>query len=153
MNRKNLLRRVGGFVLAALLLSGIAITSGTTAEAQRRSHGRIQGRSGGRVVVVRPVRPLHRPFRSFRNFGLYGNPYGYPYGYYDTRYSQYVFSNSEAAVSQGYKDGLKTGSNDARRRQSYKPERSHYFHDAGFGNYAEAYREGFSNGYGDGFES
>ena len=46
---------------------------------------------------------------------------------------------------------LKTGSNDAPGGQSYDPERSHYFREAGFGNFAENYREGFSRGYGDGF--
>ena len=34
---------------------------------------------------------------------------------------------------------------------SYDPARSHYFHDAGFGNFAEAFRSGFSNGYRDGY--
>lgn len=71
----------------------------------------------------------------------------FAYGYY----GQYVFGDSEAADAQGYQDGLKTGSNDARRRQSYDPDRSHYFKDAGFGNFASAYREGFLRGYGDGF--
>jgi branched-subunit amino acid permease len=28
---------------------------------------------------------------------------------------------------------------------------AHYFHDASFGNFAEAYRSGFSNGYRDGY--
>jgi len=73
--------------------------------------------------------------------------YGYPYGYY----SQYVFGDSVAADSQGYHDGLKTGSNDARRGQSFDPERSHYFKDSGFGNFAGNYREGFSRGYSAGF--
>jgi len=44
-----------------------------------------------------------------------------------------------------------TGSNDARRGQSNDPERSHYFKDAGFGNFAEDYRDGFLRGYSDGF--
>jgi len=33
--------------------------------------------------------------------------------------SQYVFGDSVTADSQGYQDGLKTGSSDARRGQSY----------------------------------
>jgi hypothetical protein len=128
-----LVRRIIGLILAALLLTGIVILSGTTAAAQ----GRLQRR----VIVVRPIRSFG-PFR----------PYGYPYGRYNY-YSQYVFSSGVAAENQGYHDGLKTGSSDARRGQSYNPERSHYFQDAGFGNFAEAYREGFSRGYRDGFES
>ncbi len=131
MNRKNLLRRIGGFVLGAALLFGVAIMSSTAVEAQRGFHSR--GFIGPRFGYGYP----------YRYYGYYAYPYGY--------YSQYVFGDSEAADSQGYHDGLKTGSNDARRGQSYDPERSHYFKDSGFGNFAENYREGFSRGYSNGF--
>ena len=134
MNRKNLLRKIFGFTLAALLLTGAALTTGSTVQAQGRR---------GRVVVVRPVRPFFHPFYP------YGYPYPYSYGYY----GQYVFSTAEAADSQGYHDGLKTGSDDARKNQSYNPERSHYFRDSGYGNFADAYRDGFTRGYRDGFQS
>ena len=126
MNTKNLLHRIGGLILAALLLTGVAITSSATAQAQGRR----------RVIIVRPIRPF-RPFDD-------------PYRRYDY-YSQYVFSSTEAAVNQGYHDGFKTGSEDAHKRKSYDPERSHYFHDAGFGNFAEAYRDGFVRGYREGY--
>ncbi len=143
MNGKNLLRRIGGVVLAASLLFGVAIMSSTAVQAQRGFHGggfHGGGRRGGGFHARVFVGP---------RFG-YGYPYwdyGYPYGYY----SQYVFGDSEAADAQGYHDGLKTGSKDARRGQSYDPERSHYFKDAGFGNFAGDYREGFTRGYKDGF--
>jgi hypothetical protein len=70
-----------------------------------------------------------------------------------TFYRQYVFSNSEKAYSRGYKDGIKIGESDGRKSKSYGPERSHFYHDAGFGNYAEAYRSGFSSGYRAGFRA
>src|SRR5712691_9496311 len=128
------LRRIGGFILAALLIPGIAIVSNSTAQAQR----------GRRVVIVRPV---YRPF--------YWDPFWDPYWGFSryNYYSQYVFSSSEKAFTQGYHDGLKTGEGDAKHHRSYDPERSHYFHDAGFGNYAEAYREGFARGYADGYRA
>ena len=132
MKRKNL-HRIAIFILSALLIPGVAFLSSTTAQAQRRS-----------VVVVRPFPRFHR------GFGWY--PYGYPYPYYGY-YNNYVFGSSESAYDQGYRDGLKTGENDARRRQSYNPERSHYFHDAGFGNYSVEYRDGFVSGYESGFRS
>ena len=131
-----LVRRIIGLILAALLLTGIVILSGTTAAAQ--------GRFQRRVIVVRPI----RPFRAFR-------PYGYGYGPFNRYgyYSQYVFGNSEVAYNAGHKDGLKTGENDGRKGKGYNPDRSHYFHDAGFGNFAEAYREGFVSGYRDGYRA
>src|SRR5260370_18169734 len=39
MNGQNSLRRIGGFVLAALLMFGTAIMSSTAVEAQGRGHG------------------------------------------------------------------------------------------------------------------
>lgn len=128
------LRRFGGLILAAFLVSGIAIMGGSTAEAQGRR----------RVIIVRPYR-FYRPYNPW----WYGYPYGYGYGYY----SEYVFRNGESAVNQGYHDGFKTGEKDGKKSKSYDPERSHYFHDAGFGNFAEAYRSGFSRGYREGYGS
>jgi len=91
---------------------------------------------------------------GFHNRGFFGPRFGYGYGYYGYPYgyySQYVFGDSQAADSQGYHDGLKTGSSDARRGQSNDPERSHYFKDSGFGNFAQDYRGGFMLGYSQGF--
>jgi len=135
------LRRFAGFILGALLLPGVAtLLSSTNAQAQQR-----------RVVVVRTYRPIYRPFYYDPFWDPYWDPYwGYSrYNYY----SQYVFKNPERAFSHGYHDGLKTGEGDARHRRSYSPERSHYYHDAGFGNYAEVYRSGFARGYHDGFRA
>ncbi len=133
--RGKYLRRFAGFLLAALLLPGvITLLSSTTTQAQRR------------VVIVRTYRPFYRPF--------YRDPFWDPYSYDRSRYyNEYVFSSSDRAANQGYHDGLKTGQSDVEHRRSYDPERSHYFHDAGFGNYASAYREGFARGYSDGFRS
>ena len=147
MNKKNLLKRIGGVVLAVSLLFGVAIMSSSSVQAQRGGfhgggfHGGGFHGGGFRSRVF--IGPRF-------GFGYYGYPYGYygyPYGYY----SQYIFGDSEAADSQGYHDGLKTGASDARRGQSFDPERSHYFKDSGFGNFAGDYREGFSRGYSAGF--
>jgi hypothetical protein len=135
------LRKIGGFVLAALMLSGIAFVSASNVSAQ-----------GRRRIIVRT-----NPYRIYRPFGFgYRSRWGYPFGYdpwspYGSYYSQYVFDNSYSAVNQGYKDGFKTGKDDGRKSKSYNPERSHYYHDAGFGNFAEVYRSGFSRGYQQGY--
>jgi hypothetical protein len=138
MRSKSLLRRFGGLLLAASLVGGMTMVSTTTAQAQHRVH-----RVHRRVIIVRPI----RPFPRFGRFGPYRPFDRYPY------YSQYVFSGPQAAESQGYHDGLKTGSKDAHKGKSYNPERSHYFHDAGSGNFGEAYRYGFLRGYRDGFRA
>ena len=138
------LRRIGGFVLAAVMLSGIAFVSASSVSAQ-----------GRRRIIVRP-----NPYRIHRPFGFgYRNRWGYPYdrwGYdpwspYGSYYSQYIFDDGDSAVNQGYKDGFKTGRDDGKKSKSFNPQRSHYFHDAGFGNFAEVYRSGFSRGYQEGY--
>jgi len=126
MNKRNF-RRVIGFILTAILLVGTFVIAATTAAAQRGAR---------RVVIVRPFRP-YDPFR-FNRLDYY-------------RYRQYVFDNDNEAYREGYEDGLKTGRNDGEKNKSYDPQRSHYFHDSGFGNFAEAYRTGFTNGYRDGY--
>jgi hypothetical protein len=146
MYTKNLGRKLGGFILALLLLPGLALFSAGTVEAQGR-HGGF--RHGGRVVVV-------RPFGFGRGFGRpywgYGDPYwGYP-GYGFGYYSHYIFKDDEDAYKQGYSDGVKTGSDDAKKHKSNDPVRSHYYHDSGFGNFGETYRDGFNHGYSDGYE-
>ena len=150
MRGKYLLRGIGGLLLSALLLFTVAASSATTANARGGGfhgggfHG--GGFRGGSRVVISP-----RFGVGFgRGFGWRGYPYGY-YGYPYPYYSQYVFGDSVAADSQGYHDGLKTGSDDAQHSRSFDPERSHYFRDAGFGNFPEQYREGFDRGYSAGF--
>lgn len=137
------LRKIGGLALTALMLFGVAFVSSSEAQAQRRR----------RVVIVRPY-----PYRIYRPFGFgYRNAWGYPYGWgydpwgYDFRYNHYVFEDSEKAGTQAYKDGFKTGKDDGKKNKSYDPQRSHYFKEAGFGNFAEVYRSAFSRGYQDGY--
>jgi hypothetical protein len=138
-------RRVGGILLATLMLSGIVLISSDTAEAQTRR----------RIIVVRP-----NPYRIYRPYGYrswWGRPFGYdrwgydPWSPYGSRYRQYVFDNSEEALSKAYKQGFKTGKDDGKKAKSYSPERSHYFKEAGFGNFGEVYRIGFSRGYREGY--
>ena len=139
------LRKMGGLALTALMLFGIAFVSSSEAQAQRRR----------RVVIVRPY-----PYRIYRPFGFgYRNWWGYPYdwGYdpwgYDFRYNHYVFDNADKAVGQAYKDGFKTGKDDGKKDKSFDPQRSHYFKEAGFGNFADVYRPNFSRGYQDGYRA
>ena len=137
------MRKIGGLALTALMLFGIAFVSSGEVQAQHR-----------RVVIVRPY-----PYRIYRPFG-FRNWWGYPYGWgydpwstYNFRYNHYVFDNSDEAVSQAYKDGFKTGKDDGKKNKSFDPQRSHYFKEAGYGNFAEIYRPNFSRGYQDGYRA
>ena len=136
------LRKIGGLALTALMLFGIAFISSAEAQAQQRRR---------RVLIVRPY-----PYRIYRPFG-FRNGWGYPYGWgydpwgYNFRYNHYVFDNTDEAAGQAYKDGFKTGKSDGKKDKSYDPQRSHYFKEAGFGNFGEVYRNNFSRGYQDGY--
>jgi hypothetical protein len=146
------LKRIGGFILATLMLGGTAFVSSSTVQAQGRR----------KVVIVRPY-----PYRLYRPFGFgyrnrWNDPFGYnrfgynrwgydPWSPYGSYYSQYVFRDSESAANQGYSQGFKTGNDDGKKSKRFNPERSHYYHDAGFGNFAEVYRSGFSKGYEEGY--
>ncbi|HWN09976.1 MAG TPA: hypothetical protein VNO50_12060 [Pyrinomonadaceae bacterium] len=143
--RRKYLRKIGGLFLATLMLSGIAFVAADTVEAQGRR----------RVVIVRtnPYR-FHRPFGWGRRWH---DPFGYdrwgydPWSPYGSRYRHYVFDNSDKAMNQAYKDGFKTGKDDGKKAKSYNPQRSHFYKEAGFGNFAEVYRSGFMNGYQSGY--
>jgi len=131
------LRKLGSLILMLLVLPGaVAIFSSTTVQAQRRV-----------IVVRRPFYRTYNPWWGFRSWGY--NPY---FDYY-SRYGEYVFNNSESAYNHGYSDGLKTGRNDAKDGKSYNPERSHYYQEAGFGNFGEVFRSGFLRGYADAYKS
>ena len=146
------LRRIGGLALSALMLFGITFVSSTEVQAQQQQ----QRRAGRRVVIVRPYYRIYRPLGwGYRNY--WGYPYGYGWGYdpwsYNFRYSHYVFDDSEEATRQAHKDGFKTGKDDGKKDKSYNPQRSHYFKEAGFGNFAEVYRSAFSRGYDEGYRA
>jgi hypothetical protein len=80
--------------------------------------------------------------------------------YDSANYGNYSYGLS--AYDQGYQDGLYTGANDARRGQSYFPERSH-FYISGTNGYSSvlgarliyqlAYRDGFLRGYQEGYQN
>ena len=139
MKRKYLLTGIRNLLLGALLVFGVTALATTETHAQARFHGGFRGGGFHTRVFIGPR--FVYPYRYW---------YGYPYAGY---YGQYVFGDSVAADSQGYHDGLKTGEEDARHGRSYDPERSHYFKDARFGNFAEIYREGFERGYSSGFRT
>jgi len=132
------LRRIGGLILSTLMLAGIVFVSPASVEAQRRR----------RIVIVRPY-----PYRFYRPYYWGYDPYWSPWSPYGNYYSHYVFDSGQEAMNQAYKDGFKTGRDDGKKNKSFDPERSHYFKEAGFGNFAEVYRPSFVRGYQEGYRA
>lgn len=136
MKSKYMMRRIGTAVMGIALLFGIGMVSTASAQVQwpwgqDRDYRRDRNQRD---------RDYRRDDRNRR--GGYGN-----YGY-------------QAARDRGYQDGLQTGANDGSRRQSYNPQRSHYYrnatygYDRSYGNkevYQQAYRDAFTRGYDEGF--
>jgi hypothetical protein len=114
-------------VVVSLLLGFVAF-AGTTAEAQYRSRGRI---------VVRP-----RVFVYPRTF--YPRTY-YPRSYYYNRV--YIPPTTHVTESQGFRDGLNDGRDDAEEGKGYRPESHNSFRNAQTSAYLDGFRRGYDEGY------
>lgn len=174
MNSNNLRNKIGGFILAFAVIPGIAIVGSATAQAQDRDR-QDQERSGiwqreGRRNRDRTDRDQSRirnrddryrarnrddryrqqddRYRQTQRRGTYGNNGNRGYG--NNGYG----NGSQIAVRQGFQDGLSTGASDASRGQSYNPQRSHFYKNGngGYGGDQQAYRNGFLQGYQEGYQ-
>lgn len=111
---KNLVTRG---LLAVLLLFGVLSVSASTADAQRRVHGR--------VVVVQ--RPLFFPRYYPRTYRVY-DPIAYQ-------------------REQGYSDGLSKGKDDAKHGRADDPASHTHFSESNSITYREAFAQGYADGY------
>ena len=141
MKSKYMMSRIGTAVMGIALLFGIGMVS--TASAQ------VQGPWGQNRDYRRDRDQRDRDSRRNRD-DRYGND----------RYGRGGNYGYQVARDRGFQDGLQTGANDGSRRQSYDPQRSHYYrnatygYDRSYGNkeaYKQAYRDGFTRGYDEGF--
>ena len=139
--------KIGGAILALSLVFGIGMIASTTAQAQDRD-GRW--RRGDRNRSERQDRDWRRNRNDDRYRGRRDGRYDRNDRYdRNGRYGNYGGYNNAAQIelNQGYQAGLSTGSSDARRGQSYNPQRSHYYKDAR----SQQFRNGFVRGYAEGF--
>ena len=142
---KILSKQIGGAILTLAFIFGISAAAGMTAQAQYRrdgddrrserrrdrddrwSNNQSQNRDWRRERAERER--LERARRDNRNYGNYGN--NGRYGSYGNNgsYGNYggYGNGSQVEANQGYQYGLSTGASDAQRRQSYSPQRSHYW--------------------------
>ena len=133
--------KVGGAILALSLVLGIGM-AGITAQAQDRNNG--QWHRNDRNRSDRQERDWRRNRNQDQNRSRRDDRYDRNDRYGNNR----GYNNSaQVALNQGYEAGLSTGSNDARRGQSYNPQRSHYYKDAR----SQQFRNGFVQGYAAGF--
>ena len=148
MKSINLKSRLWGAILSLSLLLGIGLASGITTQAQFRNdqdgrYGRDRDQDQDRD---RDDRDNDRNRRG-RNWGRYGN-YG---GSYQLR---------QTALNAGYNEGIKEGRKDSRRNESYdfrdegayKSATKDYSSRLGDKDlYRRYFRDGFENGYADGY--
>ena len=148
---KNFSKQIGGAILTVAFIFGISAAAGMTAQAQYRDRddrrwerrrdrddrwNQSQNRDWRRERAERErLERARRDNRNYGNNGQYGNYGGYGNG-------------SQVEVNQGYQYGLNTGASDAQRRQSYSPQRSHYWKEAR----SQAFRSGFEQGYAQGYQ-
>ena len=150
----HMIKKFGGAILGIVLAFGAIGATGLTAQAQKRN-GRWDQNNDWR----RNDNDNDRRWRNRRNERLHGRGYnngryGYP-GNNNGRYGNGRYSNNGAdgnygsnyELNRGYQQGLSTGSSDARRGQSYNPQRSRYYRNAS----SQAFLQGFVRGYDQGY--
>ena len=121
---KGLLTRM---LLVVSLLFGVVAFAGTTADAQFRRHR-------GRVIVQPRVFVTTRPY--------------YPRAYWYNQYNRVYFPPAtHVSESQGFRDGLNDGSDDARDGKSYEPARHNSYKNAQTSAYLDGFRRGYDEGY------
>ena len=132
--------KIGGAILALSLVLGIGMIASTTVQAQDRD---------GRWRRDRQDRDWRRNRDDDRNRGRRDDRYDRNDRYdRDGRYGNGNYNNrAQIELNQGYQAGLSTGSSDARRGQSYSPQRSRHFRNAR----SQQFRNGFVRGYAEGF--
>ena len=153
MKRNLLMKKVVTFVFALSLLLGVGLTASSSTQAQYRSSDwqREQIRRQ-RQWEREQQRRQRQSNRDWRNNGRYNND-GYPNygGSYDLR---------QTALNAGYNEGIKEGRKDRSRGERYEFRDEEDFRNANtdyssrLGNralYQTYFRQGFQNGYADGY--
>lgn len=153
MKSHYLSNRIGRILAAFLFVVSVGLVSSSAVQAQywpqNQDRDRDYRRDRDRDYRRDRDRDRDRDNDRYGRNGGYGNN-----GYY------------QAAYRQGYNDGVYTGQNDSARGQSYDPQRSHFYRNGhgdngNYGNngrygggyqYQQAYREGFLQGYNQGYQ-
>src|SRR3954470_1129040 len=118
MDSHHLRNNIGRIFLALTCMAGIGVASSNAVQAQRPTWDSEQDRIERARERERERNRRNRDYRRdddrYSRNGTYGGYGGYG-------------NVSQVAINQGYQDGLNTGANDAQRRQSFDPQRSHFY--------------------------
>src|SRR3982751_167642 len=142
MKSKFSLARLGGVAFVSALLFGLTVISTAAVHAQSpywQNRDRYE-RNRNRDDRYRRDNDYYRNDRNRRNNDYYrrGQNNGYDPYYGNRGYGNNGYNTYQIAQQQGYQAGLNTGASDAQRRQSYNPQRSHYYKDGDSG-YSSSY--------------
>jgi len=161
-----MIKRLGAAILGLTFAFGAFGATALTAQAKNDKDKDQKNRRWSRNQDWRRDNDDDRRWRerNRRNDRLHGRGYnngryGYPGNnngrYGNGRYNNGVYNNGSYGnygnnnyeLNRGYQQGLSTGSSDARRGQSYSPQRSHFYRDPS----SQAFRDGFVRGYDQGY--
>ena len=147
-----MIKKFGGAILTFALVFGAIAATGLTAQAQYRRDGRWErNRDDDRRWRNDDRRWRNRRNDRLRGRGYNNGRYGYPGNnngrYGNGRYGGNGNYGSNYELNRGYQQGLSTGSSDARRGQSYSPQRSRHYRNAS----SQAFLQGFVRGYDQGY--
>lgn len=149
-----MIKKFGGAILGVALVFAVLGATGLTAQAQYQRNDRWDRNRDWRRDDDRDWRKSkNRRNERLHGRGYNNGRYGYPGNnngrYGNGRYGTYGGSNNTNSyeLNRGYQQGLSTGSSDARRGQSYNPQRSRYYRNPS----SYEFRQGFVRGYDQGY--
>lgn len=147
-----MIKKIGTAILGAALMFGAVGATGVTAQAQNRDGRWDRNRDSRRDNDNRRWRQNRRNDR-LHGRGYNNGRYGYPGNnngrYGNGRYNNGGYGNygNSYELNRGYQQGLSTGSSDARRGQSYSPQRSRYYRNASSQEFLQGFVRGYDQGY------
>ena len=160
-----MIKRLAGAILGITLVFGLTGASVFTAQGQRNDKWERKQEKAARKWERNRNRDWRRnnddndrQWRNRQNTRLHGRGYnngryGYP-GLNNGRYGNGRYGNNgyygnanNYELNRGFQQGLSTGSSDARRGQSYSPQRSRYYRNASSQEFLQGFVRGYDQGY------
>lgn len=148
-------KKFGAAILGLVFAFGAFGANALTAEAKNKDRDQRSRRNSDWRRDDNDRRWRQRRNDRLRGRGYNNGRYGYPgnnngrYGngrYNNGGYNNGGYNNSYE-LNRGYQQGVSTGSSDARRGQSYSPQRSRHYRNASSQEYLQGFVRGYDQGY------